>query len=315
MEEKYTSSCRTYVLDNIKELADRNGMTIGDLEVKMDIGKGYFSKLGNKLQNEQAPNSFSLDLIEKTANALGVTMGKILDAPIYRNIDQGQLSLNILRKLNADTLEGVIKWTTEDLSCIPSSKSNSYPYSHDTRNDIGVELNGMSVMTAEVYEVKENGDERVKDAYYMVSPINNSLINVYFDKIYRTMISENVLIYILEARRSTEKIATERYSSYKKDYDVIEQSQKKDYIMCIIYGQWGERKDYFQLSHYEQICSTIDENRDSHKMIAELTLLVERIKQKESSVRLTPLAQKYLNDYLENDSTTLSKLNYQTSRK
>ena len=77
------------IVNNIRQLAKVKGMPIGNLEEKVGVSKGYFSRL------EGSNKDMLLGIVVATANILNCTLDELVLTDIGRNLEIMELEARL----------------------------------------------------------------------------------------------------------------------------------------------------------------------------------------------------------------------------
>ena len=108
------------LLQNIKIMAKRKNIKIGDLEANAQVSKGYLSRLSSP--DSGSPSLESMLLI---ADQLGTTLQVLIDANLSDVGESNQLSIEFLNKMIVDTQNEKITWHWVSTSDVEDYRSIS----------------------------------------------------------------------------------------------------------------------------------------------------------------------------------------------
>lgn len=106
---------------NIRILAQRNGVKIGELEEKAGLSAGYISRL-SKTEEKSSPSL--MELVCSVSERFGVSVDLLLKEKLQRLGENELYLLNFLAKLKDRTEKGTLSWNYRTCEKMLSSEEN-----------------------------------------------------------------------------------------------------------------------------------------------------------------------------------------------
>ena len=182
---------KNLVIDNIKNLAKRKNVKLGELEKHCNVSAGYLSRL----YNNKDPHSYpSVEFLMLAGEILNLSVDDLLSKSYYEYERVKRSDIEFLEKLIKDTMNRELTWLHIPNSRIINKICKTEGY--NTNHSLFKCFDGTNIV-------------------YSASAFSSALTPIKdVTNMYRVMFADNAFLYIVELSKRT-KLSTKDYHDYE----------------------------------------------------------------------------------------------------